>query len=39
MAGYGRLIGRVEDLEDAVTLDRAEQTSRKLVLIPLFASD
>jgi len=28
---YRRLLERIEDLEDAVALDRAERTSKKLV--------
>jgi len=28
---YKRLIERIEDLEDAITLERAERTSKKMV--------
>ena len=31
MAHYRRLLQRIEDLQDALTLDRAEQTSEKLI--------
>ncbi len=28
---YRRLLGRIEDLEDALALDRAERTSKRLI--------
>ncbi len=31
IAEYRRLMGKLEDLQDAVTLDRAEYTSKRLV--------
>jgi PHD/YefM family antitoxin component YafN of YafNO toxin-antitoxin module len=31
VAHYRRLLQRIEDLEDALALDRAERTSKKLV--------
>ena len=31
VAQYRRLLRKIEDLEDALALDRAEQTSRKLI--------
>ena len=31
LAQYRRLLRKIEDLEDAVALDRAEQTSKELV--------
>lgn len=31
VAQYRRLLARIEDLEDALTLDRAEETSKKIV--------
>jgi hypothetical protein len=31
MSQYRRLLRRIEDLEDALALDRAEKTSKKLV--------
>ncbi|MBZ5514041.1 MAG: hypothetical protein LAN62_04205 [Acidobacteriia bacterium] len=31
LASYRRLLRRLEDLEDALTLDRAEDSSRKLL--------
>lgn len=31
MAEYHRLMGKLEDLQDALALDRAERTSKKLI--------
>ena len=31
MGEYKRLLERIEDLEDAIALDRAERTSKRLI--------